>query len=199
MNLAIHDFRELQALHLAGETQSWAQRQVRAWSTPGMFRGRPPHLQAEVPLELLNLSEPEQSMFQIFYERLRRRCTYREAQMLYLAEQNQSAILTGEPMVAEEAQALGVRVCSRETLGRFFPLATASAESIRVPVDSGFSNSTICTEKIVQDLRNQLPPVQFHPPGECQERMNPFPLHAPPPAAGRRLPALVVKEAQRNP
>ena len=125
MNLAIHDFDLLDRLHEAGRTRCWEARRVVPWITPGQSLGRPvaARLQQELSLQRLEMQTHEEPFFLLFQQRLRRGLSHREDVLLFLAVVTGSVVLTGEQMVAEAAQEIGLPVCSgtQATLDQYFP------------------------------------------------------------------------------
>ncbi|MEO7931652.1 MAG: hypothetical protein ABIT76_00690 [Chthoniobacterales bacterium] len=157
MNLAIHDIRQLSRLHESGQTQTWAARKVVGWVTRGQFLRRPhlASLQREVPLHLMELAPEEEDFFLIFQQPLRR-LTHRESLLLYLADRTGSVVLTGEPLVVQIAQSLGLRVCSgsESSMDLLFPLLP---QSVAKPAAT-FKPPGLSVTDIVNDLSASLSP-----------------------------------------
>ena len=185
MMLAIHDLALLGSWHREGIPRSWAERGIRPWVVRSQFYGRAglAELEREIPLEILSVNPGEAAFYGLFRERLRR-VSDREATFLYLAEQTNSVVLTGEPMVAEIARGLDLRVCfgSLEELDQYFPLPVGCNST------ENFSpaGNSLPAARIVQDLCERLAPQANPSPRRVPVRDEPASSTPAPQPAGRR-------------
>ena len=199
MNLAIHDFTLLRRLHEAGETRSWHDRNVVAWTTSAQGLGRPHLLQLteSVPLLMKDLLLEERGFFGLCRERFRR-LTHREAVLFFLTEQTGSVLLTEEPMVAEAARALGLRVCSGSAtaIDSYFPLPIDSNSTVFST--SVAESSAVSTAAIVEDLREHFAPSAIPSSRRVPDGDEPVATATAMAARGSTGPVLAERTTQRN-
>jgi hypothetical protein len=137
MNLAVHALELLAGLHDRNQTACWGRRGIVAWAPPGCVRARAGIAAPLVRAGFLRPSEiapRDAGFFDIFRQRLRG-LAHREEALLFLAVQTGSVVLAGEPVVVEQAMALGLRVWAGEAtqLDALFPLRPPAPVAARPP------------------------------------------------------------------
>lgn len=130
MNLAVHDFDLLAAMLRRNLTGCWERRGIVPWMPPACVRARKgcAELVQAGCLRQYEIGPRDAGFFDIFRQRLRG-LAHREEALLFLATHSASVVLAGEPVVAEQARALGLRVWAGEAslLDKMFPLPAEPA------------------------------------------------------------------------
>jgi hypothetical protein len=182
MNLAVHDFGLLAAMRLRNQTTCWERRGIVPWTPPGFVRARKgcADLVQAGCLRQYEIGPRDAGFFDIFRQRLRG-LAHREETLLFLAAHSASVVLAGEPVVVEQARALGLRVWAGEAtqLDELFPLP---AEQAAPPPPLSVPD----IDRLRVLLSDQFPSARRVP--ECEEPAHARARHTRPGRAGSLRP-----------